>query len=172
MGPIYLDACALIDTREKNTPESQALVNLIAKGAGADTPFITSDLSLVEVLTKPIQSLIDRTPEREDPVQRGHHDWYVTNLIPDGLLFNTRPLHRDIMVKAAILRARTPSLRTPDALHVATALFFGCTHFVTGDTRLITAIVRDEDWLRAPERLDFVPTTVAALDSLRTEYFS
>lgn len=32
MGLIYLDACALIDAREKSTPESQALVNLIVEG--------------------------------------------------------------------------------------------------------------------------------------------
>ncbi|MET3893691.1 hypothetical protein ABIE41_004767 [Bosea sp. OAE506] len=111
MGLIYLDACALIDAREKSTPESQALVNLIAQASGADTPFITSDLSLVEVLAKPIQGLMDQTPERENPTKRADHDWYLGNLIPDGLLFRTRPLHRDILLQAAIMRARNPSLK-------------------------------------------------------------
>lgn len=169
MGLIYLDACALIDAREKSTPESQALVNLIAQASGADTPFITSDLSLVEVLTKPIQGLMDQTPERENPTKRADHDWYLGNLIPDGLLFRTRPLHRDILLQAAIMRARNPSLKTPDAIHAATAYHFGCTHFVTGDTRLMRSIERDDAWLHSPRRFSFVQLTVSALDTLRTE---
>jgi predicted nucleic acid-binding protein len=172
MGLIYLDACALIDAREKSTPESQALVNLIAEGPGSATPFITSDLSLVEVLTKPIQGLIDRTPEREDSTKRADHDWYLGNLIPDGLLFQTKPLHRDILLQAAIMRARTPSLKTPDAIHAATAYHFGCTHFVTGDTKLMRSIERDQAWQKSPRRFSFVQLTVEALDTLRTELIS
>ncbi|PZU93992.1 MAG: hypothetical protein DI527_05635 [Chelatococcus sp.] len=172
MGLIYLDACALIDAREKSTPESQALVNLIVEGFGAETPFITSDLCLVEVLTKPIEGLIDRTPEREDPTKRADHDWYLGNLIPDGLLFRTKPLHRDILLQAAIMRARIPSLKTPDAIHAATAYHFGCTHFVTGDTKLMRSIERDDAWQKPPGRFSFVQLTVEALDALRTELIS
>lgn len=172
MRLIYLDACALIDAREKSTPESQALVNLIVEVSGTETPFITSDLSLVEVLTKPIQGLIDRTPDREDPIRRADHDWYLGNLVPDGLLLRTRPLHRDILLQAAIMRARTPSLKTPDAIHAATAYQFGCTHFVTGDTKLVRSIERDDAWLQSPRRFSFVPLTVAALDTLRIELIS
>jgi predicted nucleic acid-binding protein len=172
MGLIYLDACALIDAREKSTPESQALVNLIAEGSGTATPFITSDLSLVEVLVKPIQGLIDRSPDREDPAKRADHDWYVGNLIPDGLLFRTRLLHRDILLQAAIMRARNTALKTPDAIHVATAYHFGCTHFVTGDAKLMRSIERDEAWLSSPKRFSFVQLTVEALDALRIELIS
>jgi len=172
MGLVYLDACALIDAREKSTPESQALVNLIAEGSGAATPFITSDLSLVEVLIKPIQGLIDRSPDQEDSTKRADHDWYLGNLIPDGLLFRTRPLNRDILLQAAIMRARSPTLKTPDAIHAATAYNSGCTHFVTGDTKLMRSIERDEAWLRSPRRFSFVRLTVKALDTLRIELVS
>lgn len=172
MALIYLDACALITAREKVTPESQALVNLIAEGAGAETPFITSDLALVEVLTKPIQGLIDRTPDREDATKRADHDWYLGNLVSDGLLLRTKPLQRDILLQAALMRARTPGLKTPDAIHAATAYHFGCTHFVTGDTKLVKSIERDEAWLNSGRRFNFVGLTVAALDALRAELIS
>lgn len=172
MGLIYLDACAIIDAREKATRESQALVNLIVEGAGSSTPFITSDLTLVEVLTKPIQGLIDRTLEHEDPTSRADHDWYQGNLIPDGLLIQTRPLHRDILLQAAIMRARTPSLKTPDAIHAATAYHYGCSHFVTGDSKLIRGIERDDAWRQSPRRFSFVELTVETLDALRNELIS
>lgn len=172
MRLIYLDACAIIDAREKPTLEGQALVNLIVEGSGSATPFITSDLSLVEVLTKPIQGLIDRVPEHEDATQRAHHDWYLGNLIPDGLLVQTKPMHRDILLQTAIMRARTPSLKTPDAIHAATAYHFGCTHFATGDAQLIRAIERDDAWLASPRRYNFVQLTVEALDTLRSELLS
>lgn len=172
MGLIYLDACALIDSREKVTPESQALVDLLVEGAGTETPFITSDLSLVEVLTKPIRGLIDRPPDHEDAVKRSFHDWYLGNLIPDGLLFRTKPLHRDILLQAAVMRARTQGLKTPDAIHAATAYHFRCRHFITGDTKLVRSIERDEGWLRSPHRFSFVPLTVTALETLKAELAS
>lgn len=172
MALLYLDACALIDAREKSTPGSRALVDLIAEGSGTETPFITSDLTLLEVLTKPNQGLIDRTPDREDPASRANHDWYLKNLVPDGLLFRTMPLHREILLHAAIMRARIPSLKTPDAIHAATAHHFGCTHFLTGDAKLMRGMERDAAWLMSPDRFTFVQLTATALDALRTELFS
>ncbi|AMJ63278.1 type II toxin-antitoxin system VapC family toxin [Bosea sp. PAMC 26642] len=169
MALVYLDACAIIDAREKQTPVGQALVNLIVDHANDEPPFITSDLSLVEVLNKPIQGLIDRKPELEDPTKRADHDWYLGNLIPEGLLLQTKPLHRDILLQAAIMRARMSSLKTPDAIHAATAYHFGCTHFVTGDTRLARGLDRDDAWRASPRRFHFVKMTVEALDALRNE---
>lgn len=39
------------------------------------------------------------------------------------------------MRRAAELRATHPTLRTPDAIHVATAQFTGATHLVTNDVK-------------------------------------
>ena len=43
------------------------------------------------------------------------------------------PITQDILREAARLRAIIPSLKTPDAIHAATALLAGCTLFVTND---------------------------------------
>ncbi|WP_251957906.1 type II toxin-antitoxin system VapC family toxin [Nostoc commune] len=49
------------------------------------------------------------------------------------------PISQTILKEAARLRAITPSLRTPDAIHIATATTLGCTQFLTNDRQLRTA---------------------------------
>jgi predicted nucleic acid-binding protein len=44
------------------------------------------------------------------------------------------PLGRQELFLAAKLRAVTPKLRTPDSLHLATAMLVGADVFVSGDT--------------------------------------
>lgn len=166
MTLVYLDACSIIDAREKETVEAQALINLVVEGS-ADKPFVTSELSLVEVLVHPIRELADRLSTYADSERRKDHDWYLGNLVSDGLLFQTVQIDRDILRQAALMRARVKSLRTPDAIHVATAYRLGCTHFVTGDNKLVRAIQQDEGWLTSSKPFEFVPLTVEALDDLR-----
>jgi predicted nucleic acid-binding protein len=45
-------------------------------------------------------------------------------------------IDRPLLRSAAQVRARHPSVRTPDAIQLATALAAGCTTFVTGDRDL------------------------------------
>jgi predicted nucleic acid-binding protein len=49
------------------------------------------------------------------------------------------PISQPILKEAARLRAITPSLRTPDAIHIATATTLGCNQFLTNDRQLRTA---------------------------------
>lgn len=109
MTLIYLDACVLIDAREKQTPEAQAIVDLLAVDLAAEAPFVTSDLSLLEVLVRPIRGLVDRFPAHEDAEARSSHDWYRDNLTPDSPLIRTLPVTRDVLIQAAIMRARQPT---------------------------------------------------------------
>jgi predicted nucleic acid-binding protein len=46
-------------------------------------------------------------------------------------------LEREIFQRAAALRAAHPTLKTPDAIHLAAALHYGCGEFWTNDDRLI-----------------------------------
>ena len=43
------------------------------------------------------------------------------------------PITQDVLREAARLRALIPGLKTPDAIHAATALVHGCALFVTSD---------------------------------------
>ncbi len=45
-------------------------------------------------------------------------------------------LSKEVFRQAAHLRAGFPSLKTPDAIHLATALHYGCDEFWTNDNRL------------------------------------
>jgi len=47
------------------------------------------------------------------------------------------PIHKSILLQAAQLRRTTPTLKTPDAIHLATAQFAGAGQFVTNDQELL-----------------------------------
>jgi predicted nucleic acid-binding protein len=44
------------------------------------------------------------------------------------------PVSREVLIFAAQLRAQTPSLKTPDAIHLATATLAKADAFVSGDS--------------------------------------
>jgi len=43
------------------------------------------------------------------------------------------PVSMEILCEAARLRASIPGLKTPDAIHAATAIAYGCVLFVSND---------------------------------------
>ncbi|HEV7329328.1 MAG TPA: PIN domain-containing protein [Bosea sp. (in: a-proteobacteria)] len=168
---VYLDACAIIELLEKRTAESSALSALLEVAAGNPTHLLTSELTLTEVLVDPIRGLMDITPWQEGaPFSRDHHDWYLANLTDDSLLVRTRPITRSILTRAALMRARVKSLRSPDAIHAATAYEAGCAHFISGDQRLMKGIERDPAWQTASGRFSFVPLDAAAIEALIRQF--
>jgi predicted nucleic acid-binding protein len=52
----------------------------------------------------------------------------------EGAELRLLPMGQSVVRKAAQLRADLPALRTPDALHAATALLAACTMFLTNDS--------------------------------------
>lgn len=46
------------------------------------------------------------------------------------------PLSAAVLDKAAEIRAQYPSIKTPDAIHLAAAVLYGCDAFLTKDHRL------------------------------------
>jgi predicted nucleic acid-binding protein len=81
---------------------------------------VTSELTLAEVLVKPIR---DGNSTARDTYDR---------MLRTKPFLSVLPINRDILVDAAGLRAAT-SLKLPDAIHAATALLRGCTTFLTND---------------------------------------
>ena len=80
----------------------------------------SSDITVLETLVKPLRE----GDEVVEMLLRSMFDANEVSLIPA-----TRELWED----AARIRADT-GLKTPDALHAATALRAGCTAFITNDT--------------------------------------
>ena len=124
---IYLDANAIILAMEGEVPAAEAMIGIM-EHRSAGFAVVTSELSLAEILVVPIR-------ERDLP----RIEVYV-GLLARGEAGDTqiecRDVSRDVLLSAARLRAAHPSLKLPDAIHLATAERTGCSHIITGDKRL------------------------------------
>ena len=119
-GTVYVDTNTVIYRVEEVKPYIDVALPLWdALDAGTQN-IATSELSVLEVLVKPLR--LQNTSLHE---------------LFSGTLYHTPglsciPISRQILEAAAQIRA-TFSLKTPDAIHAATALSEGCTLFVTND---------------------------------------
>ena len=116
---IYLDANVLIYLTEFDRAKTGALRALIAGYESAQAEFITSDLAYTEVLVRPIRA------QHFDLIQA--YERLLTVFV------KPLPVSREVLCLAAKLRAGTPAQKTPDAIHVATAMLANADVFVTGD---------------------------------------
>lgn len=116
---VYVDTQILIYSVEKHPTYWSILRSMWLKSATGDIQIITSELALLETLVAPLRNA--------DSV-------LVTAY--ETLLLSTEmqlmPMTRAILREAAQLRART-NLKTPDAIHAATAIAHGCSIFLTND---------------------------------------
>ncbi len=119
---VYLDTNTLIYLTEGDPAFKVQIGEVIAAIDHAQSRVITSELALTEVMVKPYRD----------------HDETLINAYEQlfAALVETLPLRRDELLYAARLRADHAGLRTPDALHIATALLAEADVFVTGDAKL------------------------------------
>ena len=114
---IYLDACVVIYCVEEHPLYAPRVEE---KLASCDDILCYSPLVEMECLIAPLRA------------QRLEVTSKFENFLKHCLKLS---LVDDIFVRAAHLRAKS-SLKTPDAIHVAAAQFYGCSEFWTNDTRL------------------------------------
>lgn len=119
-GLVYADAQIAIytvDVHPTYAPVCRPLWN--AAKAGTITA-VSSELTLMETLVAPLRN--------GDTVLAANREalWHQVNT-------HLLPITADILREAARLRATIPALKTPDAIHAATALLHGCALFVTND---------------------------------------
>lgn len=118
-GSVYIDTMALIYTVERY-PAYWQLIEPLWQAAQAETvEIVTSELTLMEVLVGPLKS-------GNAALEKAFEQALV------GTGFRLLPITQPILREAARLRATT-ELKTPDALHAATAQQAGCALFVTND---------------------------------------
>ncbi|MBX3297556.1 MAG: type II toxin-antitoxin system VapC family toxin [Acidobacteria bacterium] len=115
---VYFDTCLAIYLVEEHTVYCEPLEELIASEA---VNICSSYLTEMECLVVPARL-------GNSKLIRKFHDWFSVISLFD--------LPRGVFEQAALLRAKQPHLRTPDALHLATAIHFGCDEFWTNDNRL------------------------------------
>ncbi len=121
MGLIYLDSCLLIYLIEHHPQWGEAVAKAMAKTPEAR--FGISPLVKCECLVGPLK--------RGDPVlEQAYLDLFERFLWLD--------MPESVYLRAAQLRARF-GIRTPDALHLASAQHHGCESLWTNDDRLARA---------------------------------
>jgi predicted nucleic acid-binding protein len=118
---IYLDSCIVIYAVEDDSARGAAVRQRL--GAIGDEVVAIAPLVMLECLVGPF---------RQDDLALADHYRHAFDLF--RMLATGVPEH----VRAAELRARQ-GLRTPDALHLATAQLTGCRELWTNDSRLAAA---------------------------------
>lgn len=115
----YLDASIIIAATDPSSPLAPriaAALGTMPKGDGC-----LSDLVRLECLVQPIR--------HNDSVRIARIETFFAGM-------TELPLDRAVYELATRLRANRRGLKTPDALHLATALRHGCAEFWTNDLDL------------------------------------
>lgn len=118
-GSVYVDANVLVYTVEAVPPYAPLLDPFWAAVAAGRLRAVGSELLAVEVLTKPRKV--------GDPAL---YDAYDAALASSDL--HLLPITLPVLKRAAELRA-AHNMKTPDAIHAATALVYDCGMFRTND---------------------------------------
>lgn len=119
-GAIYLDTSVVIYSVEKLEPYATLLQPLWLGAQSGKFHLIGSELLLLETLVKPIRAqdtLLETT---------------IRQLLTNSHEFHLLPISLPIIERAIGLRTQF-NLKTPDAIHMATALVHGSRMFLTND---------------------------------------
>ena len=120
-GPVYLDASAFIYSVERINPYRTLLEPMWHRAQSGRFTVVSSELVVSEILVRPLWEVM-QSPNRYFVLLLGSNEV--------RLIAATRPLWE----QTARLRAET-GLKTPDALHAASAMQAGCTLFLTNEWR-------------------------------------
>jgi len=118
-GVIYIDTAPIIYSVEKHPDYAPSLRPVWAASKSGAIQVITSELALLETLVGPLK----------------HGDSELADVYSELLTateMRLLPITLEVLRDAARLRADT-NMKTPDAIHAATALAAGCDLFVTND---------------------------------------
>ena len=154
---LYLDTNAAILLVEGEGILREMLRDLTDKASSGPSAILaTSALTVSELLVKPLRHSDTKLIE-------------VYRAWGSGLPWlQIVPVSNNILDVAAQLRAQRIGLKLPDAIHVATALAVGTTHFITDDQGISTSVAStssEEARLFDVCRLD-EPTLTSLIESL------
>lgn len=120
---VYLDASIIVYSVEKHPVYFPLLVPMWAQLQANKISIVTSELSVMESYIGPLK----KSDSELLNDYRSFFDQQEISLIP---------IKRDILEVAARYRAALSTLRTPDAIHVATAVFAQASMFLSNDKTL------------------------------------
>lgn len=120
-GQVYADANIALYTISKHPIYAPLCDPLWQTTRSGPTSVVSSESTLMETLVGPLK---DADAAKAALTASLWHQ-------PGAALL---PITQDVLKEAARLRATIPALKTPDAIHAATALLHGCVMFVSNDT--------------------------------------
>lgn len=137
-GVIYVDAQIIIYTVEKHPTYSKLLHSFWKSAEQGSLTAITSELTLLELRVAPLRISNHQLLNR--------YDQFMAKL-------QLIQLDRKILLGAAQIRANFTSIKTPDAIHAATAQFEKSHQFLTNDRAFrnipaLNAVILDD--IQAP----------------------
>lgn len=119
---VYFDACVAIYLVEQNQTFAPLIRTRLTEQAQSHEVVIQiSALTEMECLVMPLR-------KRDQPLLDKFHRWFDE--------VDVLSVEQAVFRRAAQLRADFAGLKTPDAIHLATALHFGSDEFWTNDNRL------------------------------------
>ncbi|MCX6380236.1 MAG: PIN domain-containing protein [Armatimonadetes bacterium] len=118
-GDIYVDSNTLIYSVQSHPLYAPAIIPLWQEQANGRRVF-SSQLARMETLVLPLRL-------QDEALVSDYRRLFQCQTV------ELLPITQNVLDEAARLRALHPSLKTPDALHAATALLHGCALFVTND---------------------------------------
>jgi predicted nucleic acid-binding protein len=134
-GSVYIDSQILIYAVDKHPKYLPALRSFLQDSDRGALTLITSELSILEVLVMPLRL--------GDQNLLNDYNQFLNSSI------RLVPVTSDILRQAAELRADFKRLKTPDAIHLATAYAHKVGHFITNDQAFrsisnVPAIILDD----------------------------
>lgn len=119
-GTVYFDTQIAIYAVEKHPVFSTLIRPLWLAGQAGAIELAASELIILETLVGPLRIADKKTQENYDTLWRS------------GVI-GLKPVSEGVLRLAAELRAKYNSLRTPDAIHAATAILGGASLLITND---------------------------------------
>lgn len=116
---VYLDTSPIIYSVEKHADYWQILVSLWQSLKNSEIEVFTSELTLLETLVQPLK--------QNNQILVAAYETLLTQTEIKLL-----PISREVLREAANLRA-VQNLKTPDAIHAATAFSANCEYLITND---------------------------------------
>lgn len=117
-----LDSNLLIYLFEADSEHAAAVERLIIQGPVRGLELSLSELAFAELLSSP-RLTMEAAASLYDKARR--------------LQYDIHPVDTDVLLTCAALRRQYPGLKTPDAIHLATALVHRQDSFVTNDRGLL-----------------------------------
>ncbi len=120
---VYFDAMVFIYLVEGFPTLHDALLEIRDSLLHAEAEVVTSELTLCETLVLPFRN--------NDAGLISKYRQFIEN----SGAFEVCPVNRDTLIRASLYRAQF-GFKTPDAIHVASAIGSGCEIFLTNDAKI------------------------------------